>query len=265
MPGKIGWRVVVVIAAVVAAVIAWQLRTAAGLRIELEREKALTMTFSRVRADHQRLLADQLPADKIDGIPLQADTLLQLRDEVAVLRQRAELAERLNSEKKNGPGERFAVGRTMAAGEWRNAGVATPRATLETVLWAGANGDVDALASTVSFVPGSRTRKAAQALLESLPESMRAQYDSPEQLIAFLTIKDVPLGAVELRRYTELEGWPLPAVQVVMQLTAADGKSKDATLVFMNPGEGWKLVVTDSVVAKYAAMLEDANGAAGGK
>jgi hypothetical protein len=265
MQAKFGSLVVVGMAVVAATAIGWQLNSAAELRLELEREKSLATTFARVRADHGRLLAAQPVAGEMERIAAEAGTLSQVRAEVAALRQQAELAERANAEKKNASVERFAVGSAMVAGDWKNAGGATPRAALETVLWAGAGGDVEALTSMLGFIPGSRTRNAAQALLGSLPDSMRAQYDSPERLIAFLTVKDVPLGAVELRKYTELEGWPFPAVQMVMVLTAADGKPKDASLAFMNPGDGWKLVVTDAVVAKYAAMLKDANDAAGGK
>ena len=43
-----------------------------------------------------------------------------------------------------------------------------------------------------------------------------------------------------------------------MQLLFRDreGKAKEPTLLFMDPGSGWGLVVTDAVIAKYARMLK---------
>jgi len=123
---------------------------------------------------------------------------------------------------------------------------------------------VEAFSKTLCFI-NSQTRKAAQALREGLPEPMRSQYSSPEQLIALLTVRDVPLGSVQVRTSIELNGWPGPAQLMQLLLRDADGKPKESTLLFMNPGDGWKLVVSDGVVAKYAAMLKETKDAAGGK
>ena len=242
----------------IAAALVWQLRAAAKLHAELERETHLC-------TEQEQRLASQSHKGEIAGPSSRAEALSKLRSEVATLHQQVERAERLRAEEQKAPSEHFALGQAMLASEWSDAGMATPQAALESVLWAGAGGDVPRLASMLGFIPGSRTRQSAQGLLERLPEPMRAQYDSPEQLIAFLTIKDIPLGSAELRGNNALEGWSYPAAQLVMVLTAADGKSKDVSLPFMNAGAGWKLVVTDAVIAKYAATLQAAKDEAAGK
>ena len=75
----------------------------------------------------------------------------------------------------------------------------------------------------------------------------------------------MPLGGVAVQDSSDLSGWPAPAHLMVVKLMAADGTTKDALLVFMNPGDGWKLAVTEAVVAKYAATLKDTDSVAGGK
>jgi hypothetical protein len=62
---------------------------------------------------------------------------------------------------------------------------------------------------------------------------------------------------LEVREFSELRGWPAPAAQFQVQLTAADGAKKSTVLLFMNSGEGWKIVVTRSVIDKYAAQLQE--------
>jgi hypothetical protein len=262
MHAKFGWVMVagVVLAGSMAIVV--QYRAAAVLRAEVDRARAEAQALEKVRTEHERLLATQPAAGEIEQTAANGELLTQVRTEVKGLRQ-AEMAARADADKKLAAA-RFAVGAKVPASEWKNAGNATPIATFETALWAGAGGDVDAFAKTLLLF-GGPVQRAAQALLDSLPDSRRAQFGSPERLIAFLTIKDVPLGAVEVRQSTEMNGWPLPAQTMQVLLTAADGKQRDTTLVFMNPGDGWKLVVLESVVAKYAAMLKEPEAAAGGK
>jgi hypothetical protein len=265
MRAKFGWQVVAVLTVAGLIVFVVQHRATAVLRAEVDRERTLSHEFDRASAEHTRLLAAQPEAGEIERAATDRETLKQARAEVESLRQKAEVAARADAEKKARPVERFAVGRTVPAGEWKNVGTETSAAALETALWAGAGGDVDAFAKTL-FLIDARTQRAAQTLWASVPEAMRGEYGTPERLIAFLSIKDVPLGAVQVRQFNELQGWPMgPAQQVQVLLTQADGKQKDTSLLLINPGGGWKLVVTEAVVAKYAAMLKEPGTAAGGK
>lgn len=242
----------------------WQFQATAALRAELDREKIAAQADAAARAEHARLRTLQLPSGELERLAAEVAALPQARAELAALREQTQRAMRDVAEKNSAPKERFAVGETVQAADWRNAGTASPQTALETALWAGAGGDVETFAKTMKFING-QARQAALALLERLPEAMRASHNSPEELIAFLTVRDVPLGSVKVRQISPLAGWPSPAAQMQVTLRAADGKARDTNLLFMNPGDGWKLLVTDGVVAKYAAMLKQTEPVAGGK
>ncbi len=237
------------VAVVMAA--AWQFNLAGALRAQIRSEQSAARSNLDVLAEHTRLLAAQA-ASTVQG---EAGKLIdEARAEVAGLRRQLETAVRTVAEKETQA--RFADGSVMPASEWKDSGRATPKSALETVLWSGAAGDVDTLARSLLLINGS-TRTAAQRLVDNLPEPVREHYGTPERLIAFLAVKDVPVGAVEVRRSQPLEGWPAPTQLFNVLLTAEDGKHKDVQLVFMQTGGEWKLVVMEGVVTKYAAMLKE--------
>jgi hypothetical protein len=149
---------------------------------------------------------------------------------------------------------RFETGSKVPCGEWRNAGTATSNATLETVLWAAAGGDVDRFAQCLS-VPEGRVRERALALLESLPADVRGQYGTPERLVAFFAIKDVPLGTAQVAWWEKPPATPASA-QVQVQLSIPDGPTKNLNLRFSQQGEEWKLVVPEAALTKYVSLLK---------
>jgi hypothetical protein len=138
----------------------------------------------------------------------------------------------------------------MPAASWRNAGAASPAAALETVLWAAAGGDVEAFARCIQFdVSGL---KAAQALLASLSPAERARHGGPAQLLAFLSIKDIPVGSAVVSAW---QGASATAQPVSLALNAEGQKARQVTLIFQRVGEEWRLRATEAAVAKYAAAL----------
>ncbi len=265
MHAKPGWWIVAGVAVAVAAGLSWQFRAQAVSRESFARDRVAARSLAGVRAEHERLLAVQPAAGELERREAEAEALRLARAEVEALRLQVEKAARIAAEKKSAPVDRFTTGATVPASEWKNAGTATAKATLETVLWAGAGGDVDVFAKALFFYPNKQTHDAARSLWESVPESMRANYPTPESLLAFLSVKDVPLGAVKVRQTNELEGWPGPAMNIQLLLTGADGKSKNASLLFMQKDDGWKLVVMESVIAKYAAALKEPEKTASGR
>jgi len=62
----------------------------------------------------------------------------------------------------------------------------------------------------------------------------------------------VPLGSVQVRQWSESSG---PFQQVALTLAQPDGATKDVNLVFLRGDDGWQLMVTDAVVARYAALV----------
>lgn len=260
MRANSGWLILGLGAAAIVTFLSLQRRGVAALRVDLGRERAAAQTLEDNRREHGRLLAAQPTAGDLDRAAADAAALRQVRAEVEGLQRQIATVE-ATVETRARPAERFARGQTIPAAEWKNAGSATPTAALETALWAGAGGDVEAFAKMITLID-PHTQKAAQALLDSMPEAMRKQYGTPEQLIAFLTVKDIPLGSVTVRQSNVLAGWPMgEAHQMQVMLTQADGTQKGASLIFLNRGDGWKLVVMESTVAKYAAQLKSAEGA----
>src|ERR1035437_7783794 len=209
MRAKFGWLMIGLLIVAGAAALIMKRSALAALRNEVGRERAALRALNGVRAEHERLLAAQPETGELDRAATDRDALQTARAELEALSVKIAVAARAAAEggKKVLTADRLAVGRTVPASEWKNVGNATPAAALETALWAGAGGDVEAFAKMITLID-SRTQRAAQALLDSLPEAMRAEYGTPERLIAFLTVKDVPLGAVQVRQFNDPQVWP---------------------------------------------------------
>ena len=252
-----------IVVAVTIAVLGWQQSTAGSLRTEIDRARENVRTLAALTPDLTVASQTERAEKESGGMSVSTAALEQVRAEIVTLRREVEEAERTKLENA-ATLERFAVGRTLVAAEWRNSGTATMEAALETALWAGAGGDVETFARTLLF-SNRTTLSAAQALRERMPEQARALYDSPERVLAFLAMKDLPLGAVQVRRVDDASPDdprdPRRMRHVQLLMTTTDRRQKEVSLVLINPGDGagWKLYVTEPVVAKYAAMLKEMN------
>lgn len=247
-----GWMVVSLLVLVVGSAWLWQRLEMTRLHNELFVLRETQDETTRLRTENRRLMADD--ATDIERAHLLAahDQVLALRAELAALRARDEAARVVPVE--SGVAERFAVGAIMPSTEWRNMGASTPAAVLETALWAAAGGDVNTFAKCLRLEPDARV--AARSLLANLPEAMRSQFGTPEQLMAFLTIKDVPLGSAKVRDWTGgiIPTDPIAASRVLF--TSPDGKINDVQLIFMRVGEEWKLNMRQAAVEKYSTALK---------
>lgn len=149
--------------------------------------------------------------------------------------------------------ERFDPKRIVASDEWQNVGNATSKATLETILWAAAGGDVETFARNISL-PEGKARERALALWQNLPADLRETYDTPERLLAFLTIKDVIIGTAEVVDAFQVEV-PKPAAEIHLRLAVADVKTRDTHLKFTKEGESWKVIVPEGAIVRYSSQL----------
>lgn len=252
MKPSTGWFAVGAMAVIGGALLAWQQLQTVSVEKELAPLRVQAGELSRLQAENERLRRSQLPPAEVEILRAERAAADRLRSDVAGMRSQIEAAERAFADGSRSP-VRFGVGSSVPAAEWKNAGAATPMATLESVLWAAAGGDVDAFAALLMIETG-KTLPAARALLATLPEAMRAQYGTPEKLIAFLAIKDVPLGTANVRRWSADPADRIAQTSVVLEAT--DGKKKEANLAFVRQGEAWRLLVMEGVVAKYAAQLK---------
>lgn len=84
-----------------------------------------------------------------------------------------------------------------APGGHRNRGTATAHDAALTFAWAGDLGDPDEIARLIFFDPDARAK--AQAILDTMPDSLRAQYSTPEAfyglLLAASQLEAPPPGA----------------------------------------------------------------------
>jgi hypothetical protein len=250
MKTKLGWAALFAVVSAGGFALWWQ--RAAQVRLQAELAVLVTQNGERERLqDANRRLAENQPAAaELETLRAHHAALPQLRAEIAALHARERSATEQTA--KRSP-ERFAAGAKVPAGDWRNAGAATSRAALETILWGAAGGDIDAFAQHL-FLP-DKVRPSAIALLESLPADVRGQYATPERLIAFLACKDVPLGAAQVVAWHPLKT-PTNGEQVRLQLSAPDGNTRDVVLQFAPHADGWKLVVPHVAIAKYVTLLK---------
>lgn len=253
----------------VAAGLGWQRWSGALLREEAEALRAQNAELTRLRAEHQRLVAQQVPPEQVAALREDRAALVRLDREVEALRVQAEkkpTAPPAPAVSKLTPLAPPAItDGPLPASEWKNAGQATPVATLETALWAAGGGNMEALAQTILLEGAARTK--AEALFATLPPADQAKYGSPAQLVALLTAKDVPLGTAKInelkpRNDEEKAAWRGDA-KVTATLTDANGRSpKFIWLTARNDGGTWRLVVPEKTVDKYVELLKGAVPAA---
>lgn len=254
----ISWFFLGGLALAVALLLGWQRLQMRPLQAEIEVLRDQQGEIARLRAERERLLARQVPEAELQRLREDREAIGRLRKAIGEVRARAELKSAAVSAKEP---ERFAPGAEMPAAAWRNAGAATPAAALETVLWAAAGGDVETFARRIRFDAGAR--EAAQQLLRSLPPAEQARHASPEHLLAYLSIKDVPTGSATILE--ELRGTETQK-SIRVGFTDAQQKLKpSAYLLFVREGEEWKMRANEATVARYAAALRGAPVAAGGK
>jgi hypothetical protein len=133
-----------------------------------------------------------------------------------------------------------------------NAGRSTPRDAFATQLWAARTGDIALEASSITF--GAEARAKLEALAATLPDSMRAEYDTPEKLMAFMLAGSPhPVGGMEVLGEVDVD-----ANDVTLQ---TEWQHVDDTVVHQNDvnlqqaADGWKMVLPLSLVERASNYL----------
>lgn len=236
---------------VAAGGLAWQHRATMDLRLELIRRKRAAAEEKWVKAEQVRLLAQQVPPEELARRREEREAWVALAAEIKTLRDRIETKKTAPEAKPAPEQPRSLKDAPLAAAEWRDAGQATPAAAFETVLWAAAGGEVEKLAAGLEL--DDATRSGAAAIFDRLPPALRREVGSPEQLVALLTARDVPLGSAWIR--DESAGRPQES-RVVAQLTDRDGKKRDLSFTAREHEGRWRLVVPPQAMTKYTAFLQ---------
>lgn len=230
--------------------IAWHGRT------ERERWRAAIETETK-RAEEARAASGVDEARRGMTVADDGEAIAHLRGELEALKrsvaERARAREAAGVERRPGPAverERSMAAEMVPAAEWRNRGRASPTDAMETALWAAAGGDVTALAEMLELAPAARAK--AEALLQRLPETIRAQTATPEQLVALLGSTDVPLGSAMILTPDTKDA---PGTWRVAQISDGKGKLKRAAIALTEKAGRWSLVVPESAIDRYAARL----------
>lgn len=238
------------------AILGWQRRTANELRAELDRQRAAFTGKQAEQQERQQAVARER-AEELDRVLAERATVARLREELAALRQRTVAPATTREARAPEPARPSLVGNVLVFSLWKNAGRATPEASLETALWASVNGDIDTLTGLLLF--DTEARNEAGALFAGLPAALQQEFVSPERLVAILAAKDVPLGSASILNQYSGEG----ETKVAVQIFDADNKHRMALLSLRPDEGGWRFVVPANAVKRYAAWLRAPATAAG--
>lgn len=242
---RFSWWIVFGVAVVVAVGLGWQ-RRVLQQRVEAQRNVARQPVSTReVGSTPAAAVGTDRPAGGNDEAVLAA-----LRSEFEALRQRVETGVRPRQATGREPRRLSLLQGAIAAEWWSDAGQDTPAATLESALWAAAGGELVRLTETLAIESAHKDKAAA--LLGLLPPEFQGRFATAEELVAFLMIKDVPLGSAEILQQAEIAG----AMRLSVRLADTDGKRKVMVLSLKQTGPTWRLVVPEDAIDRYAAYLQ---------
>lgn len=239
---------------------------AGGLYLQHESIEELRGEVTMLRADVQQVAAQRETArtEKEKAVAVATLTpensrteedradLARLRDEMKALRASTqEVARQAQAAAQAARGESPVPVKLTPVNELKNAGRATVSAAVETVLWAAAGGDVETLANSIQLDPPAQLK--AQELFGQLPEASRAQYGSPEKLVALFLAKDAAaIAGMQILGQRDVSP---DVVGVRVRVSNDEGKTKEQSFGFQKTPDGLRLKVPEEFVNKYAQQL----------
>ncbi|HTT55663.1 MAG TPA: hypothetical protein VMF63_01020 [Opitutaceae bacterium] len=231
-----------------------QSRTQARWREDIAREQREHTALDRLRRDHESLAAALAPPDDLAA---RRDEQRQLEHELGGLRanltaQQQRLAQLTRMNSALGPAKPLAPGMTPVD-QLTNAGAATPTDAAQSFFWAVAQADPDAMARQIEFTDDARSK--AQALFAQLSEAARAQFGSPERIMAiYLTsmygrATGYQLMTAESGSHAADEGgWKAT-------LQTASGSLHEVSFAVHRTTDGWHEVIGSGWVDEAARYL----------
>lgn len=141
----------------------------------------------------------------------------------------------------------------LHASDWVYSGHATPRATIESVLWAASRGETDRLAGLLGFAPELRAQ--ALAMFQQLPAASQQEYGTPEKVIATLLAGNFPKDPESAQIIADHQFGDNDAA-MVMSVSHLDGQNRLSQFQFRKADDGWKLLVPAYVMDDYMKMLQ---------
>lgn len=140
------------------------------------------------------------------------------------------------------------------AKDWKDAGNATPRDAVETLLWAASSGDVVKLAGMISL--HDQALQGAQLLYDQLSPQDQARYGSPELLVASAMASLMPTDYQAAAAYDDAtyarSGYGVSKVRVEQ----ADGRERDLFFNFDRVDDGYRLNIPLKEIGVVAQQLK---------
>jgi hypothetical protein len=224
-------------------------QTKANVTLRNEQARLRERVFDLERLKNLQAQNKTVAASSVDSEKLQAasDEVVRLRSSIEKLKsQRSQAATQAKV---------FLPIQKQPNESWRNVGQATPTDTLHSVIWAAVNGEVDALMPMLAF--DSESRKAAESLLASLPDAIKAQYPTIEKLVATMMSGRMATDLVQAD-VVEQTNETLDLTNARFKLKQASGAQKKVTFKLQRVGSEWQLLVPASVVASFQESLKRA-------
>jgi hypothetical protein len=203
-------------------------------------ERRQNLELRRLQDESRRLMSGQLSDEErgqLEAVRAEEDAL---RARLAALQFKATVPAAPETE----PSE-------LLAKDWANAGRETPRAAIESVLWAASRGDVEHLAALLGFKPD--VREQVDAMYAKLPEASQRNFGSAEAVIATMLAGNFPKDASSMKVLADQQ-WGEDAA-IAMSVGHSDGQTRVNQFTFHKAADGWQLMVPASVIEGYQEML----------
>ena len=150
----------------------------------------------------------------------------------------------------------------VSVDNWQNRGTTTPAAALETYLWAADSVDVDVMANAIAF---GKWRRQVDEFYANLSPDIRARFDSPEKLWAFV-LQGAPHAESErVTGFELLAQTELPDDYVSLRVRVEKGdRTETGNMLFQRTANNWRRTLGDpdrgdSLIAPVMAMFPSAS------
>lgn len=234
------WLLPFVAATAVSLVAARNRGAAARLSAALGFEQRKHVELVNLRAENRKLESGRLSEADQEQLESSHAALAALRERLAALQRKIS---------EQGEGEPP----SLPAKDWAYAGRATPKATIESVLWAASRGDVESLAGLLGFAPELRPR--AEALFAQLPPASQQEYGTPEKVVATLLAGSFPKDPQAAQILVDHQFGDRDAA-IAMTVSHSDGRSRTNQFQFHKASDGWKLLIPANIMEDYAKTLQ---------
>jgi len=201
------WFLPLAVAIAAVAVFAHNRDRAARQSVELAYARRQHLELIGLQAENRRLESGQLTAADIQALEDQhakAEALRRRLDELRLKR----------------PDSAGTESKPVAAKDWTFSVHATPKATIESVLWAASRGDVDHLADLVGF--DASVQAEADTMFSQLPAASQEEYGNAEKVVATLLAGTFPKDAQGSRILTDHQFGDQDA-SITMAVAHSDG------------------------------------------